>query len=176
MSDLMRHLLRKKIVPAVLSILFGAVLIIAGREALDLMVKVAGWFLIAGAVGLVALYFFRPDRDPSNAAITWPMAGMAALAGFVLIHFAGAVVDFFPILMGVSLVLNGLSNLAEAAVDRENRILSGVIGVLVVIFGLLIVARRGVLASAMVIYMGIFLVLSGIMDLWLLHTVKRELL
>ena len=80
MNDLMRHLLRKKIVPAVLSILFGAVLIIAGREALDLMVKVAGWFLIAGAVGLVALYFFRPDRDPSNAAITWPMAGMAALA------------------------------------------------------------------------------------------------
>lgn len=176
MNVILKQLLRRKIVPAVLSILLGVAVIIARRGALELIVRVVGGFVIAGAVGLVVLYYARPEQEPGGLAMSWSMAAAACIAGLALIAFSGTLVEFFPVIMGISLVLNGLSNITEAAVWQENRILSGIVGILVVIFGILIIARPGAVADAIMIYVGGFLVINGIFDLMLLHTVREHLL
>ena len=89
----------------------------------------------------------------------------AVLVGILLITKAKAVVNFFPTLMGILLILNGLSNLTEASVDEENRPVVITMGVIVILFGILIVARPGLVADTLMILIGSFFVVSGIFDL-----------
>lgn len=176
MNETMIRLLRKKIVPAVLSVIMGIVIVIARRAALDFMVKIIGGMTILGGLAFLAIYFARADREPGALRLTVFMAAVAALIGVLLIIYAGNVVDFFPVMMGFFLILNGLSNLAESYMDHDNRLLSVLIGAASIIFGVLIVMRPGWIADAVMIWLGVFFVFNGIFDLALLHKVKRHLL
>lgn len=175
-NEMMKYLLRKKIVPAALSVILGIVIIIARRSALDLLVRIFGWLVIAGGVGFVAVYMTSHNRESGMLGATLGIAAVTVIIGILLIHYAETVVDFFPTMVGILLILNGLSNLTEASVDRDNRIISGIMGVLVILFGLLIVLRPGIVADTIVICIGISLVLNGVFDLYLLHRVREDLM
>ena len=90
--------------------------------------------------------------------------------------YANAVDDIFITLMGVVLILNGLSNVTEARLDTENRLLSVVFGVAVIILGILIILHPGSMANGLMIYLGIFFVVNGLADLFLLHRMKDILM
>ena len=160
-----RELLRGKLMAALLSIALGIVIIIARRAALDLLVKIMGGLVITVGVAMVAVYLTRPDPSRGNLKMVLMVAGVAALAGLLLITCAETVVDFFPTMMGILLILNGLSHLAAAGVVPENRFVTVASGVIAVAFGVLLVMRPGFIADAMMIYIGAFFILNGLMDL-----------
>ena len=173
--DMMTILLRKKIVPAVLSILLGVVIVLARRAALDMLVRIIGWMVVVSAGALVGVYFARQAREPGSLGITLIVAGLTVMVGLGLVFGAEIVVDFFPMMMGIFLILNGMSNLVEAFSDPDNRLAAGLAGVLTILFGLLVVTRPGAVADAVMIYIGVFMILNGIFDLVLLHRMKNKL-
>ena len=168
MNEAVKQLLRNKLVPAIASVLMGVAVLIARRAALDVMVIIFGGFVIAGALGFIGMYFFGPYRDLS--ALFGGLLGI--LVGILIIIYADAVVDFFPTMMGIFLILNGLSNVAGAAANGEDRILIGLMAVLVIAFGVLILMQPGVIAEAITIYIGISLILNGVFDLVMLYRIK----
>jgi len=167
------RLMRNKIVPAILSIAMGIALIIARRSAMDVIVKIFGIMIAVGGVGFIVLYLFGPTGRDATALI----AGIAAVAiGLLMFFYAEVVDDFFVVLMGIALILNGLSNIAKAGLDEENRFLTGLFGVLVVVLGVLVVMRPGAMQDSLMIYAGIFFVINGVADLVLLYKMKNVLL
>lgn len=169
MKENIRTLMKGKLIPAILSIVLGIVLIIARRAALDLLIRIIGGLIAAGGLAFIIAYFVRGDSTGKMQLIVGP-AVIAIIFGLVLIFCAPAVVDFFPILMGIILILNGLSHLTMASVDDGDRVLMAIMGVIVVIFGVLIVLRPGFVADAIMVFIGAFFIVNGLFDLFI---VKR---
>ena len=160
-----KQLLNSKLVPAVLSIVLGIVIVIARRSAVDLLVRIAGGLLIAAAVGFIIVYLTRPDKNTGNLTMVLISAGAAALAGILVMTFAESIVNIFPVLMGIYLILNGMSHLAAGYADPDNRAVAAVMGVLVIALGLLIVFRPGFLVNTIMVFIGAAFIVNGLSDL-----------
>ena len=169
MKENIRTLMKGKLIPAILSIVLGIVLIVARRAALDVLVKIVGILIAVAGVAFIIAYFVRGDSN-ARLQLTVGPAAVAVIFGIVLFFCASAVVDFFPILMGVILILNGLSHLTMASVDDGDRVLTAIMGVVVIIFGVLIVMRPGFVADAVMVFIGAFFIVNGLFDLFI---VKR---
>lgn len=164
-------LLRNKMIPAFLSVALGLMLIVARRAALDLLVRVIGGMLLAGGVAFVLLYFCGPFRDSLQLAA----AALAVIAGVFFLTNAEIIVNLFPAIMGIVLILNGMSNLMESAIYRQDRLVTGCMSAIVILCGAIILFHPGAVADAIVLYVGISYVISGVADLIMLHRVKSIL-
>ena len=160
-----KQLLNSKLVPAVLSIVLGIIIVIARRSAVDLLVKIIGGLVIAAAVGFIIVYLTRPDKKTGNLKMVLVSAGAAALIGILVIAFAEEIVNVFPILMGLYLILNGMSHLAAGYADPENRVIAVILGILIIALGLLIVFRPGFLVDTIMIFIGAAFIVNGLSDL-----------
>ncbi len=166
-----RELLKNKMVNALLSVALGIVIIIARRAALDLLVKIIGGLILTGGLAYLAINVIRPDTT-ATLKTDLIIAGLAMLAGVILILCAEGIVDFFPTLMGIFLILNGLSHLGLAGADRENRVQSTVMGVVIIVLGVLIVFRPGIIADAIMIFIGASFLVNGLFDLFMMKRVN----
>ena len=166
-----RELLKNKTVSALLSIALGIVIIIARRAALDLVVKIIGGLILTGGIAYLAINLIRPDTS-ANVKTDLILAGMAILAGIILITCAEGVVDFFQMLMGIFLILNGLSHLGAAGVDKENRVADAIMGAVIIVLGVLIVTRPGIIADAIMIFIGASFLVNGLFDLFMMKRVN----
>ena len=160
-----KQLLKSKLIPAVLSIVLGIIIVIARRSAVDLLVKIVGGIVIAAAIGFIVIYLTRPDKDAGNLTMVLISAGAAALIGILIITFAESIVNIFPILMGLYLILNGLSHLTAGYEDPDNRIIEVILGVLVIALGLLIVVQPSFLVNTIMIFIGAAFIVNGVSDL-----------
>ena len=172
MKDIIRDLTKNKLAPALLSIALGIIIIVARRAALDLLVKIIGGLVITCGVAFAASYLTGHGNAGISPQMVIAPCATAVLIGIVLIIFAENVVDFFPTMMGIFLILNGLSHLTEASVDGENRIIVGAMGIVVIIFGLLIVMRPGFVANALMVFIGAFFIINGLFDLFMVKKIN----
>ena len=160
-----KSLLKSKLVPAILSIVLGIIIIIARRSAVDLLVKIIGGLVIAAAIGFIIVYLTRPDKEAGNLTMVLLTAGATALTGILIIVFAESIVNIFPIIMGIYLILNGMSHLAAGYAAPENRIIAVIMGVLLIVLGILIVMQPSFLVDMLIIFIGAAFVVSGLSDL-----------
>ncbi len=174
MIYMIRDMMKRKTTAALLSIALGIVIIIARRAALDLLVKIIGGMVITCGLAFIAVYLTRPDPGRGNLKMVLLMSAFTVLVGLLLIYFAEDVVNFFPTMMGIVLILNGLSHLTTAGVDRENRVLAGLLGVATILFGILIVMQPGFIADAIMVYIGAFFIVNGLMDLVIVRRFLRD--
>ena len=174
MNGIVKRLLRAKLVPALLSIVFGIVLIIARRSAVEIAVKIAAGMLVACGIGCLLMYLFAPVRESMQLVVGGFLAAVGLLAWFN----TDLVVDLFPILTGITLILNGLSNFAPLTSPGENAGTSMIVvfSVMMILGGLFIIFHRGAAIDVLMIYMGVIFIVNGILDLVLLHRVKDILL
>ena len=172
MQPRMIKLLRNKMIPAILAIVLGVILIFAQKSALDLLVKIIGILMLVGAVFSVLMYLLTPYRD-SMQLMT---AACGAVVGVFLFANPGVIVNIFPVMMGIVVILNGLSNLAKALSDRTDVLFTVLCSIVMIVCGLLILIHPGVIADAIVLTIGVTLLVSGIMDLAMLHRIRSSLL
>lgn len=175
LDNRVRQLMKGKMVPAVVSIVMGIVIILARRAALDLLVKIVGGLVIAGAIGLVIVYLKKEPKVEGEMKYALLFAAVGTLAGILLISFAANVVDIFPVLIGIYLILNGLSHLGAAYADQENRAFIAVMGVLVLIMGIMIVCRPGFLVDMILVFIGAAMIVNGIMDLLVVRKIGNDM-
>lgn len=168
MENRFRELAKSKTIPALLSIALGIIMIIARRAALDLLVRIIGGIVLTGGLAFLAVSLVRPDIV-ENAKNNMIMAALMILAGLILILGAESIVDFFPTLMGILLILNGLSHLAAAGADRENRMFDLLIGIVTMILGVLIVMQPGAIANMVMVFIGASFVANGLFDLFMVR-------
>ena len=174
MQETIKRLHRTKLVPAFMSIAFGIALIIARRAAMDVMVKIAAGMLIVCGVGCVLMYFVAPVKESMQLTV----GALIAVIGILGWAYTETIIDFFPILTGITLILNGLSNLAPLGTP-EGDAGKGVIVVfsmLMIAGGLFIAFHPASAENMLIIYIGVSYIVNGVFDLILLHRAKNILM
>ena len=174
LSELIKRLHRAKLVPALISIAFGIALIIARQAAMEVMVKIAAGMLIAAGVGCVLMFFFAPVKDSFQLAV----GALLAIIGLLVWFYARSLVGLFPIMTGIGLILNGLSNLSTLGAPGQNAgtFLVVLFSMLVIAAGLFIVFHPAEMEGTIMVYIGVGYVINGILDLVILHRVKEVLM
>ena len=162
---MIQKIIRNKTILAALSIVAGIYLIIARRSAVDLIVRMLGYGLIAAAIGYVISYFFGPHRDETQLGY----ALLAVVGGILLISLARSIVNIFPILMGLLLMINGIGNLSQSFSDPNAPLAEKILPGLVALAGLLILIHPGAIVNSVVIVAGVTLIVNGLSDLSLIR-------
>lgn len=151
---------------AVLSILVGLFLIIRQGSAIADVVRIIGWLiLIAGIVT-----FFTWLKDKNTAEITTTI--ICIICGIIFISSPGWLINFFPILVGLLLIINSISNITALSKSGQKSNASLISAVLSLILGVLILFHPGALVNVITLLMGITLLINGISDLMLVNSVK----
>ena len=162
---MIQNVTRNKAILAIASIIIGVLLIIFQRSALDAIIRTLGWILVVTGGVYLLVYLFGPSKDSMQIGF----AGLAGLAGLIMIFFAPSIVNFFPIMMGIILILNGLGTLVQASQDEVYPLYSKIFAVLTVVLGILILVQPGQVANILMIIIGAGFVINGINDLILCY-------
>ena len=176
MNDMITRMHRAKLVPAIISIAFGIALIITRRGAMDVAVKIAAVMLMVAGAGCILMYFFGPAKQDS---MQLGIGGIIALGGVLVWVFSKTLVDLFPIFTGISIALNGLSNLtvlSESEGDGVTKVLVFIFSALMIAGGIFIAFHPASVEDTLLLIMGICYILNGVFDLLLMYRVKQILL
>ncbi len=164
---MIRNLIRNKTVFAVLNIVLGIYMCFAGRHVLDTIIRVAGYGLLGAAIVYAVMYFL--DRDGRDQ-VKLGYAIVAGIAGLLIRVLAPAVVNLFPMLAGIGLILVGGINLTQAY--KNGMPLVSMAGpALTAVLGIMILLRPGALVNAVVMIAGIALILNGLSELDMIRRV-----
>ena len=176
MEKTVQSLHRAKLVPALLSVAFGVALIIARKGAMDVIVKIGAVMLMAAGAGGLAMFLFGPVKEKMNLVV----GGILAVAGVLAWAYSMTLVDLFPIITGLGLILNGMSNIAALSQVQEKEKagawILALFGAIMIAGGVFIVWHPASVEDYLLIYVGISYIVNGVFDLIILHRVKDFLL
>ena len=158
---MIQRILRNKMILAIVSVVAGIFLILARGRVLVTLIRVLGYGLIGAAIAYFLLYFSgRNGKDE----IALGYGVLAGAAGLLVVWLAPSIVNLFPVLMGLGLMISGITSLLGAGSGRNK------IGpVVVIILGALILFHPGAILNAVVLCAGIALVVNGLSDLNLIR-------
>ncbi len=168
MNERLSSFLKNRLVAAIAAIVFGLILIFGQAQVLEVLIRFMGYVCIGGAIACALVYFVRANHDPMQVVA----AVFLAFLGLIFILATTAIVDLFPVIMGILLVLGGFSDLANAyalsQVGDAGWKVTLVMGVLVLVLGILICLHPGFIADMIIAFMGVTLLLSGVFDLYMM--------
>ena len=164
-------IMQNKKITAILSIVAGVIFIFMRRFALTTLVSVVGIIMLIGCAVFAVQYFMSKVRD--NAQLPGLIAGV--IVGLIFATAPGFIVDLFPLIFGILLILSGVTNLMQALSlpgSSEGRTMLIVFAALTFLLGGFIVFHPGFIADVVVVFMGITMVANGITDLMAARTVR----
>ena len=170
---------KNKLISAIACIIIGILLIVFRRSALDLLVKIVGLIMIIG--GLIVFLGGRVKaRSTAGTGISeTTLACAAIIVGLIFIIGARGIVNIFPIIMGIILLITGLSNLTGTlTLSDEARgsswTFSLILSIVVLILGLLVLFHPGAIANAIVFFVGVSVLIGGINQLLVYLKTRKD--
>jgi len=155
-----KEFVTNKLAIALVSIVFGALLIIMKEGALELIVRIFGALLVVYGCAFTIMYYTKKVGD-SNIKVTWAI--VAAIAGIYLIirpAFFSSVV-FFTI--GIYLIACGLTGILDALNHRAKKIWLAALcyGIILAVLGFLILF----VPNVALVLAGVGLIVYGVMEI-----------
>ena len=166
-KEMIRNLVRNKTVFAILSIVMGIYMCVAGRSVLYSIVRVAGYGLIGAAIIYLVMYFVGQG---SRNQVQMGYAIVAGIAGLLIVRLAPTIVNLFPMLAGVGLILTGAGNLAQAA-GNGMPLVTKAGPIVTLVLGILILLHPGSIVNLVVTLAGVALILNGLSELDMIRRV-----
>ena len=159
---MLEKLIRNKTIYAIASIVIGIFMIIKrGNMAYD-VIRIIGWLLVGMGAAYAVSYFIGEDKDQVKIGY----AILAVIGGLLVVWMAPTIVHIFPVLAGVLLIINGITN--YTGVNREDPdapAYSKGTAIAVIVLGILVIVFSRMIINAVVLIMGICLVLNGLAEL-----------
>ncbi len=166
-SDGISRLIRNKVIIAIAGIVFGAVLIVMKSAAVDALVRIFGWILLAAAAVYIIRYLIAKGENRHTSLIT--MGIVLAIVGLFFVVNPSAIVNFFPIVMGLILIVSGISDFVNAVTLKKASITGSgwfiLISLIVIVLGVCVLLRPDILANLIIVLTGITLLVDGVLDL-----------
>ena len=94
---------------------------------------------------------------------------MAGAGGILVTVLARSIINIFPILMGLLLMINGIGNLSQSFSNSGASITEKILPALVALAGLLILIHPSTIVNSVVIVAGVTLIVNGLSDLSLIR-------
>ena len=156
--------MRNKVVLAIASIVFGLVLIVWQRSAVETLVSIMGIIFLACAA--VFIIMFAVQKEKKGGLLVTGII-LAIFGAFFLIN-PDFVVKLFPVIMGIILVISGLFDMVNAfklpkTVGSRTGII--VVSIIITALGVLCMFQPGIIADILMVFIGIMLLFNGVFDL-----------
>lgn len=159
---------RHRIVLAAAFIAIGLVFMIWKSAALDLIVMAFGIIVLVSAAAYLIMFLRRRKAAEGGISLLISCIALAA-AGIIFLVRPDFLVNFFPFVMGIILIVGGIYDLALALTLKKAGTAAGTPGifmsVVVLILGILITAHPGAVADMIVVLTGLTMLISGISTL-----------
>jgi len=172
-NEQMRELFRNKIVIAIAGIIFGIILIVHAAAAVDALVRILGAILLVASAVYLIRYFMQKETK-QNAFVV--MGIILAAAGLFFVIRPDTIVNLFPLIIGIVLILSGVSDLVHAIGLNKAKVQGAlvfiVLSILVIVLGVVVLLHPGTVADMLVTVMGISLLINGALDLVILAVTK----
>lgn len=156
------------ILTALVMAVIGTVLVLFPGQALITILRIVGVGLILiGGIGVVG-YFVQ--KDPEKKSI-WKMLVSAAEAviGVVILANPALVISIYPVIMGIVIILDGLSNVLSAISMKQHGIsawkYSIVLSLITIALGVIILCNPFSTVSALISIIGVVLIYDAISNI-----------
>jgi uncharacterized membrane protein HdeD (DUF308 family) len=173
MQDFFRKVVRNKIIMAVMSILFGILLIMAQSQAVEFIVRFAGWILLIAAAVFCIMYFTGGEvRDPGRLV----SAAITLLFGIILVNTPQIIVNFFPVLLGIVLIISSITNIAgllSSLIRGPFWITSLMLAFVSLVLGVVVLMNPTAFADFIILFTGFTFIVNGITDLLLISVFRN---
>ncbi len=170
MSKFLKNLVSSKIVMALLSVVLGVILLIMQGGALTLIVKATAIVCIVAGVGYAILFLLNKNR--SNTMLACSI--IVLILGVLFLIRPDIIVNFFPVILGVYLIIEGLTNLLASLQHKKSKgfLIGLILAILTIVVGVYLIFRAGTVMNIVVIIAGISLIVNGLTDLFALKAFK----
>ena len=159
----MRSGVTSQILIALASIVCGVLLVVFQSFAVELLIRIFGAVLIVTGI-IIALLAFR--KHPADRLPNYVGGITLIVIGLILLFAARFLVNLFPFVVGIVMIISGLGDLFMIFDGRPGpKLLHALTAVLVIILGLLVLFHPGFIADIIVMFMGIVLIVNGIVDI-----------
>ncbi len=167
---MIQSLIRNKTVMAAISIITGIYLMIARRNATSTLVQMIGYALFAMAIAYLVLYFMERKNGTQQDQVKLGYACGAAVLGLLVRLLAPLILNLFPVLLGIAIVIAGISNL-KGAKDLNSPKAAWIGPILTIVLGAVIAFHPGAVLSTVIFLAGVAMVINGLSELDLIRRI-----
>lgn len=157
------------IVSAVITFLFGLVLIIFPQQTSSVMCYIFGGLLLL--LGIVLIVKFFSVRSTSSLFSVTLVAGLILSAiGIFLLAYQNIVISMIPFVFGIFIAVDGLINIQRSIILCKHSFKAWyfalALSILSVVLGIVLIFNPFDAAIVMIRFIGISFVFNGLLDLW----------
>lgn len=160
---------------SIICLVLGIILVIWPTETLSTGSKIIASVLLVGAVGSIGYYFFNKNKQDTD--ILYVLISIVAIGiGISIFVNPTWIIASFNILVGIALVITGISNTTKVFTIRaEDKIwwAFGIIPVITLILGFLIMANPIGLANFITRLEGISLIIDAISTFIVIYRLNK---
>ena len=154
------------IIFSIIFILIGAFLLARPDDAIHLVSYALGIILLLW--GLISMVQFFTDKESQNYLEFGFIVGVFVfIFGIIIIIKPETIASIIPLLLGIWMLINGVTKLSYALTLNKNKNAAGsiIISVLIVILGILLIFNPFAGAKTLVQILGIIIIIYSILDL-----------
>lgn len=171
MEELLKKLMKSKLIAAIASIILGVVLIVFQGNAVAQLIRIIGWVLLICAVVNLVEYF----RDGHENSAILASAILEIIFGFIFVKAPHWLVALFPVVMGLILAINSIFNLSayfSSSFKTRRARTSAWTAILTLILGIIAIMHPSAMADVIIAFIGATFLINGISDLFILSLLK----
>ena len=165
---------RASFVLGLITLILGIIVAFRPTQSLNVIAVLLGIAMIVSGVYQVARAFDGREHERMWRGIS---GVLFILAGLVLLRHLHLSVALIGLFIGFSWVIQGVASLVEAVASRGRRTLTGwsvLFGVISLIAGIVVISAPISSVTALTIFMGIWLIIMGLMEMLGAFVVRRE--
>lgn len=156
------------ILTGIASIVLGCIFFANPTGVTVSIVQIIGWVsIIAGVLGIIGAW---QSPGPITAGIDMYMGIVAVLFGILLVNMPGLFVSWLIVLLGIFVVINGITALSAASAMHAINIAGTgsqtVVAILQIILGIVLVCSPFALVNVVGTVAGVVLILNGAGTIW----------
>ena len=162
------------IIFSILFILIGAFLLARPEDAIHLVSYALG--IILALWGLISIVQFFTDRESQNyLEFSFILGVFMFIFGIIIIVKPNTVASIIPLLLGIWMLINGVTKLSYALTLNKNKNAASsiIISILIIVLGILLVFNPFAGAKTLVQILGVTIIVYSVLDLAECFAIRR---
>ncbi len=172
----LKKIKRGKVFSAIISLVMGAIMIGWPMTSLEVIVRMLAVALIVVALYAILMFLVNGGERSVPSLIGGIVLGVI---GSGLFYRPDLVVNYVPIIVGVLVVLSGLSYILEsitlARIGYRYWYVSLILGLLTIVLGLLLIFYPFQAAQVVTRIIGVIIIFSAISSLWIIAKISSNI-